>query len=152
MPICLSIQNHSRWQTFIAHSKRIWLVIQAIILNFVAETLYSGTILTFLMRKMLVFTLFFHFIEVIFETLMFDELLVFFIVNSANSFFLIGTLNHFNFFFYFLFLFDSFDDSTIAIGGNILLLLLWSLDNSSITILEHLWLLISFFFFLFYWF
>jgi len=67
MSIGLSCQHNSRWQTLIAHTKRIRLMLFASKVNLVAKLLTESAVLTLLVRCMLLRTFLFLFKYILIE-------------------------------------------------------------------------------------
>ena len=150
MSIWLSLQYYSRWKTFLAHTKRKRFMISTIIFYFIWHISIGSTILTLLMRKMLIFTFHSLFCYKIIKTLMLHKLFIFFFLCSSIFLFFFSTMNHL-YFFCFWFMLDLFNNSAKTICFLIFYNSFWSFDNSAKTIFNLNFLLFFFFLFLFNW-
>ena len=124
-------------------------MICAIIFHFVWHISISSTILTLLMRKVLIFTFHSLFCYEIIKTLMLYKLFIFFLLCSSIFLFFLCPMNHF-YFFCFWFLLYLFNYSSKTIFFFSFYYTIRSFNNSSIRIFQN-FLLFFFFLFFFNW-
>jgi hypothetical protein len=128
MSIALSGEDYCWRQTLVAHTLRIGaMLLLAVLVHLVAEALGHRAVLALLMRQMLVFALLLLLNDVIFETLMLDELIISFLSDTLLHAAILDHLDVFGLFHGF----GLLDNSAIAVLGYGLLLDLCRLDHSA---------------------
>ena len=104
MSIWLSLQNYCWWKTFLTHTERKRFMVSTIIFYFIWYISVCSAILAFLMGEMLIFAFHSLFCNKIIKTLMLNKLFIFLFLCSSIFLFFLYSMNHFNFFCFWLLL------------------------------------------------